>query len=265
MERENRFTGERMTNSIVHLKPSALMELYKTGGFNNLYGVLFVRNEHLSRYQFANSTNLVPGQRVVDVACGEGYGCQILSNSQPSLLLGIDIDFHTTQIARSDCVDSTIIAQAQAEVLPLADKLFDTVISFETIEHLERPEEFLDNVARILDVNGTLIISTPNRTVFNPNATLNDKPNNRFHTREYTQEEFETLLGEHFSEVKLYGQEVPKLRQGNRKGRILSVLELVGELTRVKKSTKVKPIEECINPAYFVAVCRNNTLKTPEC
>ncbi len=68
------------------------------------------------------------------------------------------------------------------------------VVSFETIEHLRDDRSFLEEMSRILAVDGTFICSTPNRRLFNPGGSLADPPYNPHHVREYDHEEFKELL-----------------------------------------------------------------------
>ena len=49
------------------------------------------------------------------------------------------------------------------EMKDFGDRVFDAIVSFETIEHIDQPLVFLGNVRRVLKPNGVLIISTPNK------------------------------------------------------------------------------------------------------
>ncbi len=77
----------------------------------------------------------------------------------------------------------------------------DVVVSFETIEHLSAPLEFLQECRRVLKNRGTLICSTPNHRVYSWHGA------NPFHVREYSSREFVSILRGLFSEVSAYGQE----------------------------------------------------------
>jgi len=123
---------------------------------------------HVDRYDFAvkylkgmNKDNLM----ILDVACGTGYGSDIMKILNPKLIIGVDIDPETIQYASKKygserCVFKTANA---TDMKDFRNETFDAVISFETIEHLEEPITFLENINRLLKNKGILIISTPNK------------------------------------------------------------------------------------------------------
>ena len=123
---------------------------------------------HVDRYDFAvkylkgmNKDSLM----ILDIACGTGYGSDILKILNPKLIIGVDIDSETIRYASKKygserCVFK--IANA-IDMKDFRDKMFDAIISFETIEHLEDPILFLENINRLLKNKGILIMSTPNK------------------------------------------------------------------------------------------------------
>ncbi|MCF7907808.1 MAG: class I SAM-dependent methyltransferase [Candidatus Omnitrophica bacterium] len=124
---------------------------------------------HIDRYKFAvnklrkvysDTRNLL----IVDVACGTGYGSDILKKVNPKKIIGIDICPETVKYAQKKygthhCIFNTSDA---VEMNIIKSGTVDVVVSFETIEHLEQPIIFLKNVKRVLKNKGCLIISTPN-------------------------------------------------------------------------------------------------------
>lgn len=162
-----------------------------------------VWGEHLSRYQFVAS--IVEGRRVLDVACGSGYGSSFLKRSGASLVVGVDISETAVSYAKKDSTEPSLaFVRADAESLPFANRQFDVVVTFETIEHLASPDRFLRECARVLRMGGTIVCSTPFRLASRPSWVV--KPRNRHHVREYTFSELETLLGESFEAIDRYGQ-----------------------------------------------------------
>ena len=144
--------------------------------------------EHIERYRFAAS--YARGKRVLDVACGEGYGAAALARAGASQVVGVDISEETCAHARAKYgIDAR---RGSAEELPLADRSFNLVVSFETLEHLREPARFLSECARVLVPDGLLIVSTPNRPVYRQDV------DNPFHHREYDRQEFLELLSERF-------------------------------------------------------------------
>lgn len=180
-----KYTGERIIPVAMECNPGTLV--YET---------------HVARYRFA-ATHLV-GQRVLDIACGVGYGTEFLSRRSRGLLLGGDISTEAIRYAVQHYSDTrSSYAVMSADGLPLRSGSMDCVVSFETVEHLPDGERFIDEVSRVLGDNGRLIISTPNRTTYGFGLTT---PDNRFHAREYSLQEFSDLLHSRFESVSLFSQ-----------------------------------------------------------
>ena len=157
--------------------------------------------DHAARYLFAAPQ--VADCRVLDIACGTGYGLPVL-RERARLVVGVDIDFSAAQKARAE-IDSkrAVIIVSDGCQLPFADGSFDAITSFETLEHLEARTQFLTELRRVLTPNGLCIISTPNANYTQP---FNGKPKNPHHVFEYTPSELITELGNHFSNIELLGQ-----------------------------------------------------------
>lgn len=154
--------------------------------------------EHIYRYAFA--CRYVRGKRVLDIACGEGYGAAALQNAGAAHVIGVDISEDVCRHSRARYgLDAR---QGSAEQIPLPDGSVDIVVSFETIEHTRGPRRFLDECARVLVPGGHLIISTPNEKVY---AKFCEAPNPH-HCSEMTEEEFTLALAARFHIVRLYSQ-----------------------------------------------------------
>jgi 2-polyprenyl-3-methyl-5-hydroxy-6-metoxy-1,4-benzoquinol methylase len=96
---------------------------------------------HTFRYALARGF-LQPDDRVLDAACGVGYGAQILSQGA-GWVYGLDVDEEALTRAR-DKYDAPSITWEQVD-LDKADTLpaVDVAVSFETVEHLEDTERFV--------------------------------------------------------------------------------------------------------------------------
>ena len=165
----------------------------------------WTRYQHLTRYQWVAS--LVKGMRVVDAACGSGYGSDLMIKGGAESVDAFDIDQGSVERARQIYPHEHLsFKQGDVCSLPLQDDCCDAFVSLETIEHIERDEDLLKEVARVLKPGGLFICSTPNRDLTNAGTTIHSKPFNPFHVREYSQEEFEGLLRKYFSDVSLLGQ-----------------------------------------------------------
>jgi SAM-dependent methyltransferase len=154
--------------------------------------------EHRSRYCFA--ARFVRGTRVLDVACGSGFGMSMLSDAGAAPI-GVDYAGEPLgEIKRKR--GGARLVRADATRLPLDAASVDHVVSFETIEHVPDAVALVRELRRVLKPGGKLVLSTPNRA-FGP---LERHTANRFHVREFTADELRDLLRDYFGEVALYGQ-----------------------------------------------------------
>lgn len=149
--------------------------------------------EHLHRY--AIGCALSRGKRVLDIACGEGYGAYLISRTAESVL-GVDIDAGVTAHAAAKYPRPNLkFAQGTCEKIPCEDHSVDLVASFETIEHLTEHGSFLEELKRVLAPGGILVISSPDKIEYN---RISGTPN-RFHFSELTHHEFLGLLHRNFA------------------------------------------------------------------
>jgi 2-polyprenyl-3-methyl-5-hydroxy-6-metoxy-1,4-benzoquinol methylase len=152
--------------------------------------------EHLFRYSFASRR--VQGKRVLDIACGEGYGAWLLSKSGARSVIGVDVCNETCEHARSKYgIDAR---RGEAIAIPLPNASVDVIVSFETIEHVKSPDAFLDECVRVLAPGGILIISTPNAFAHH------DSVCNPFHCSEMNADEFLDLLSRKLQHARHYSQ-----------------------------------------------------------
>ncbi len=154
--------------------------------------------EHRARYRFA--ARLATGKRVLDVACGAGFGLAMLRHAR-ACVIGVDLDYAALSQTRRLTPGASLV-QGEAAALPLSDGCVDLVTSFETVEHVPDAWAFVRELRRVLRRGGMLILSTPNRA-FGPEALHTANP---FHVREFTAAELRALLEPHFAEVHVHGQ-----------------------------------------------------------
>ncbi len=161
-----------------------------------------IRLEHLHRYLLARE--YCRGRRVLDIACGEGYGSALLAGVA-ARVIGADIAPDAIAHARRRYQHPNLqFTVGDCVAIPLPDQSVDVVVSFETIEHHGQHEVMLREMKRVLSPGGTLIISSPDRREYS------DLPGyrNPFHVRELYRNEFEDLLGAYFRHVSLAGQRI---------------------------------------------------------
>lgn len=195
---------------------------------NPLGSSYYVSLQHVERYRFA-LTHLSSGQRVLDIACGAGYGTAMISQYGCEVI-GADYDDESISTAKASWPHETFV-EANALELPFEDCSFDVVVSYETIEHVSAGDQFLSEMHRVLKPGGTFICSTPNvRYTVHPD----------YHLKEYEAVEFYELVRRRFIEVGRYAQYFKpsdRLRDVYRwrlYGRIVSLLEK----TRLKTTLK---------------------------
>ena len=152
---------------------------------------------HVRRYQFA--TRFVKGRRVLDVASGEGYGAYALQLAGASQVVGVDVSESVCQHASAKY--GLDVRCSDATALPLDDQSIDVIVSFETIEHIPQPSDFLAECLRVLKGDGLLVISTPDRDVYSENGHHNE-----FHCSEMSKTEFTAFLTQYFQTVTMFSQ-----------------------------------------------------------
>ncbi len=172
-----------------------------------------IRRDHIARYEFA--ANRLKGKRVLDCACGVGYGSKILAET--SNVKAADIDPEAIAYAKEHYAHEKVVhVISDASVVgPFTG--YDAVVSFETIEHLEDPLPALERFAKTAK---TLIASVPNESVYPYEDNI------KFHYRHYTAEQFEDLLNRAGYEVQeWHGQIGPESDvEPNIQGRTLIVV-----------------------------------------
>ena len=156
--------------------------------------------EHLHRYTTA--LEYIKNKVVLDLACGEGYGSNLMSKVA-SYVYSVDIDDDTIKAARIKYKNKKIkFLTGSASLIPVDSNKIDVVVSYETIEHHNKHNEMLNEIKRVLKKNGLLIISTPDKLFYSD--TRNYK--NEFHVKELYKNEFKDLISNNFINVQLITQ-----------------------------------------------------------
>jgi len=161
--------------------------------------------DHTARYEFA--TNYVKDKKVLDIACGTGFGSKILQEKGAKCVFGVDFSKEAVGFASKKYVGNGLKFMI-GDIIEIAfpDNVFDVIVSFETIEHVKQNEKALSELRRALKPSGLLIISSPNRKLTSPGKSISDSPDNVFHVVEYSCGEFVQVLLKYFDVRGLYGQ-----------------------------------------------------------
>jgi SAM-dependent methyltransferase len=156
---------------------------------------------HLARYRFA--AGFVDGGRVLDCACGVGYGTALLASAprKPEFVLGVDVDPTAVEFAQQRYLSDSTRFQG-GDGAKIEDELgFGTIVSLETIEHVREPQALLGNFVRLLKPGGKLIASVPTT----PSVDVNP-----YHLHDFTEKSFRALgAGLGLVEVDAFAQEQP--------------------------------------------------------
>ncbi len=153
---------------------------------------------HAARYRFVRE--LVKGRKVLDAGSGAGYGTSYLAQYCKEAV-GVDVSPEAVEFARS-CYQMPNLSYhvMDCTALEFPAGTFDLACSFEVIEHLQNPSQFLSEIQRVLKPGGTFVVSTPNTESRFPSG------DNPFHVKEYNTPEFVELLSPYFASVDCYGQ-----------------------------------------------------------
>lgn len=148
--------------------------------------------EHLERYNFA--LQYVNNKRVLDIACGSGFGSYLLAyKGNADEVVGVDLDQNAIRYGNYRHHHPKVTRIHGDACKYKNSNQFETIISFETIEHVPDYQSFLHNLNDNLASNGVLIISTPIRK-----QTIIKPSHNPFHEIEWSYYDFIKLLETNF-------------------------------------------------------------------
>lgn len=225
------FTGERFT-------PECVREIWY---------------EHVHRY--ALTRTLASGKRVLDMACGEGFGSAVLAPVARSVL-GVDLSAEAIRHAKSryGLLPNLSFREADATRFDPGSDRFDLILSFETLEHVEDQEGLVGGIAGALAEGGCALISSPDKAEYSDANGYQ----NEFHVRELYRDEFVALLLRHFRHVRLYGQR-------------LFFHSTIWSLDAPRASALMQNVQAdgrhetdaCAPPMYFIAACAQREADLP--
>ncbi|MGI8920555.1 MAG: class I SAM-dependent methyltransferase [Solirubrobacteraceae bacterium] len=142
----------------------------------------------------------IAGRRVVDLACGEGYGADELASSAASVV-GVDANPEAHEHAKLRYRRANL--RFERGLIETWEGEAQDIVFLQTIEHVEDPDAVLERLAHQLAPGGALYLSTPNVLTLAPRGA--ERSGNPWHVREYRPEVFAALCGRHFAHVELKG------------------------------------------------------------
>jgi ubiquinone/menaquinone biosynthesis C-methylase UbiE len=114
----------------------------------------------MRRAAFARA-NVQPGERVLDLGCGQGDLTAVLAEAG-ARPLGVDVADAPLRRARHRHPELSFELAPIDGPLPFADGTFDVVWASEVIEHVADTARWLSEVRRVLVPGGRLLVTTPN-------------------------------------------------------------------------------------------------------
>ena len=150
---------------------------------------------HLAVYEWI--AERTAGQRVADLACGEGYGSAVLADAAADVI-GVEANPEAHEHARLRYVRANL--RYERGLVESFSEPRDAIVFLQTIEHVDRPQELLRGFAAAAPVS---YVSTPNRLTLAPAGA--EKSDNPWHLREYTAAEYRALLEPCFSRIEILG------------------------------------------------------------
>jgi SAM-dependent methyltransferase len=153
---------------------------------------------HLVVYEWIAAR--VGGKRVIDMACGEGYGSDLMAGSAEGVV-GVDANPEAHEHARLRYERPNL--RFVRDLVQSFSEPCDAVVFLQTIEHVPEPGEILEHFRSMLSPGGVAFVSTPNLlTLAPPGAEKSDNP---WHVKEYRAGEFRQLCEGHFDRVEMLG------------------------------------------------------------
>jgi len=164
-----------------------------------------IYREHIDRYKFISP--FLQG-RVIDIACGIGYGAsEIIASNAVTSVACHDIDDEAIEIASHQFLQNDVsFSFGDITSLAYENDSFDSAISFETLEHLDKPERAVSEISRVLVDDGVWLGSVPNEK-FDDKCTEVYGPN-PYHVTRFDQSSLRDILSPKFKYIKIFSNEL---------------------------------------------------------
>jgi 2-polyprenyl-3-methyl-5-hydroxy-6-metoxy-1,4-benzoquinol methylase len=156
----------------------------------------------IHKFAYAQASRLCENKKVLDLGCNTGYGSELLSKSATKVV-GVDVSKKAISQAKDQYGHLGIhFQQIDGRELPFADNQFDMITSCQVIEHIVDYGIFISELKRVLAPSGIVFFTTPNALLrLDPGM----KPWNKFHVREFTHSELQSVLSAFFAQTRIWG------------------------------------------------------------
>ncbi|MCK5032853.1 MAG: 3-demethylubiquinone-9 3-O-methyltransferase [Calditrichia bacterium] len=115
---------------------------------------------------FSDKIGNLKNLRILDIGCGGGLLSEEFAK-KGAKVTGIDISEKSLEIAKNHTLESKLTINyknGSAENIPADDNTFNAVICADCLEHVDDLEKVINEVSRVLKVNGIFCYDTINRT-----------------------------------------------------------------------------------------------------
>jgi ubiquinone/menaquinone biosynthesis C-methylase UbiE len=133
---------------------------------------------------------------LLEVGCGEGRGVGLLMEKSKSFT-AVDKIEEALQVLREKFPNGKFLSMNIPPLGGLSDNMYDCVVSFQVIEHIQNDTLYLQEIQRVLKPGGLALLTTPNRK-----KSLSRNP---WHIREYLADELKNLAAGIFSSAEMKG------------------------------------------------------------
>ncbi len=126
------------------------------------FGIVYkIRSRLEARRLLSWCEDLPIDARILDVGCGDGFHLKLLKEhgKKSWMLEGVDVDKRAAEMAEKSGLK---IHLGSIEKLNLPENFYDLAFMIQTIEHVEKPDEILSAVKKVLKTGGKLVIVTDN-------------------------------------------------------------------------------------------------------
>lgn len=153
--------NERLARSLIELRsPSIESTADSSQAYDTLHNTGYLRQRDSFYKWLLHVLEVKPGRRLLDISCGQGALVQF-AHQTGLRASGLDLSPDATRLA-SQQTPAASLSVADATRLPYGDSTFDYVTNVGSLEHYFAPHDAIQEMARVLRLDGTALVLTPN-------------------------------------------------------------------------------------------------------